>query len=290
MRIAIASLLLAACVPADNALSLGSLEFEMKASHVTMEGIPSNILDEPWNIRVRRALFSLKTVTIGETKVPDKCSYRGRGELSDVVFDARYGNTQVFNGLEATDCPDVGFVFTPPGGGTTVGAGATGADLVMLADGDPAHAYIEMTATRNEELYLVALRFDTLRTSSRFGGCHAAVKGVKVLPGKRTKSTIAFTVDALFRDATDGNASLRFQPFRFADKNHDHTVTMDELDAYPLDQVNKDQNGLTSYHLQSGLPGGTFGDYVRGLMKFAFFFDEDGSCIGDDPGTKPDEP
>jgi hypothetical protein len=285
MRIAILSLFLVACVPADHALPLGSLEFEMKASHVTMEGIPFTIVDEGWEIHVQRALFALKTVTIGETKVPDKCSYRGRGELSDVVFDIRYGNTQVFNGLEATDCPDVGFVFAPPSGVTVPGAGATGADLQMLADGDPAHAYIEMTATKNDEIYRLALRFETLRTSSRFGGCHTDVKGITVKSGKRQKSTIAFTVDALFRESSEGNAKIRFQPFITSDVNGDHFITMQELDTYAIAQLNQDIPNV-NYHLQDGSIIGSFGEFVRAQMKFAWFFDADGACVGDEPGTE----
>src|SRR5262249_49073330 len=154
MKRVLLALLVASCVPADHALALGSLEFEVKAANVTNEGFMTTQADG-WTIHVKRTLLSFKTVTIGETNNPDKCSYRGRGAVSDVVFDPRYGNTQIFNGLEATNCPDVGFVMQPPDGNTVPGAGATGPDLIMLADGNPAHAYVELTAEKGTQTYEV---------------------------------------------------------------------------------------------------------------------------------------
>jgi hypothetical protein len=307
MKRALAALLLASCVPADHALPLGSLEFDVKGSHTTNEGLPTTFFApfDEWTVHVKRVLLAFKTVTIGETNNPDKCSYRGRGAISDVVFDPRYGNTQIFNGLEASDCPDVGFVMQSPDGNTVPGAGATGADVVMLAEGNPAHAYVELTAEKDAQVYEVKLRFDTLKTPSRFGGCTAAEKGVRVVAEKRTTSSIEFAVDAFFRETLDANAVLRFGPFAGADANHDKVITMDELDAITLEQARTLANNATidpnepgsaprnpsdGYHPAPGSTITLFGDFVRAQMKFAFFFDVYGSCIGDDPGTNQDNP
>jgi hypothetical protein len=281
----------AACVPADQALPLGSLEFDMKASHITTEGIPASTVVDGWAITVDRALLALKTITIGETGDPSKCSYRGRGQQGDVVFDPRYGNVQIFNGVEPDVCPDVGFVLQPPDSNTIPGAGATGKDLQMLAEGNPAHAYLEMTATSGEtgQVYQLTLRFETDSTPSRFGGCQAGVKGVQVVANQRIRSTIAFAADAVFRQSIDPNAALRFLPFKDADDpkvtaaaNGDGVITMAELDALPLDAARRYSD---TYQLQDGSTAASFGTFVREQLKFAFFFDEDGACVGDDPGT-----
>ncbi len=278
----------AACVPADHALDLGSLEFTIKASHLTTEGVPANIVDDDWKITVQRAVFSFKTVTIGQNGVSDRCSYRGSAQKKNVVFDVRYGNVQTFDGIEPQSCPDVGFVLGPPDNLTVPGAGVTGADVVSLAAGEPAHAYLEMTATSFAgEEYHLQLRFPTVTTPSNFGGCATSVKGVRVRARERVPSSIAFSADALFRDALSSDAALRFSPFRDADVNGDHLITMDELDALPLDNARIYSD---SYHFQDGTTFGPFGLFVRLQLKFAFFFDEDGACVGDDPGTKPSTP
>jgi hypothetical protein len=287
----LACLACAACVPADNALELGSLEFTIKGSHLTTEGIPPNILVDGWGIRVERALLSFQTATIGEQGAPDRCSYRGSAEQKNVVFDVRYGSVQIFDGLFPTTCPDVGFVLSAPAGDWVPGAGATGADLVMLAAGDPAHAYLEMTATRSPQTYRLVLRLDTAGTPSRFGGCRSGgVKGVRVVANQRSPSTIAFSVDAFFRESISDSAALRFAPFADADTagNKDHVITMDELDALPL--ASAARYSPDAYTFPSGARVGRFGDFVRLQLKFAFFFDEDGSCVGDDPGTPAPPP
>jgi hypothetical protein len=194
---------------------------------------------------------------------------------------------QTFDGIEPQACPDVGFVLGPPDNNTVPGAGVTGQDVLAFLEGDASHAYLEMTATQADESYAMKLRFITSGTPSNFGGCRTGTKGVSVLPDKRVPSTIAFSADAMFRDTLGTDAALRFSPYRDADANHDHVITMDELDAWPLENAQIYSDG---YHFQDGTTVGTFGQFVRLQMKFAFFFDEDGSCVGDDPGTTEPSP
>jgi hypothetical protein len=271
--------LAAACVPADHALPLGSVAFHMRASVVTSQGF--TIPDfEPWSVVVNRARFVRQTVTIGDTADDDRCSYRGRGVAKDVVFDALAGVTQTFNGLEPTNCPDVGFVFAPPDDATVVGPGATGDDVVMLASGEPAHAYFDMTVSRSDATYRLLLRFATNKTPSRFGGCRTTERGVRVLPNQRVDVPIAFAADALFREALGGSALLRFSPFVDADDDRDHVITDRELDALPLADAR-----LYSefYEFENGSVQGSFGDFVRLQLEYAFIYGGEGVCHGNDP-------
>ena len=283
-------LALVACVGQDQALSLGSVSFVLDSSIATQSELGSDLFFDAWTVKADRIALSMKTVTIGQTDNTDACSYRGRGAVSNVVFDPRKPVSQIFNGLGAGVCPDVGVIFGPPDNDTTPTEGVTGDDIVRLAIGNPAHAFIDATATRDDETYRVELRFDTLRASSHFAGCRSGRgKGAVVHPDERETHRITFTIDAFFRQAIADFSYLRFQPFIDADElgNADHVITMDELDALPLRAVRVYSD---FYVLPDGTRTGSFGDFVRAQMKFAFLFDGDGLCFGNDPGVDDFQP
>jgi hypothetical protein len=290
---------IAACVPADEAMGLGSVQFSFTVSERTQEGVPfyETADDVPWSLRFNRIVLGFKTMTIGKIGVEDACAFRGRGAASDVVFDPRFGLVQTFNGIQPTECPDVGVIFGPPGSGTTLGAGVTSKDLIELATGEPAHAIVEATATRHtlarepggrpvepKELR-IRLRFDSERTSTRFGGCREAARGTRIFEGRRDDVAVRFAAENLFRDALAPRAGLRVHPFEYADTRNDENgiVTMDELDRTPLGLIDD-----TEFYLQpDGSRSGSFGDFVRALFRFSIMFrTEDGLCVGNEPGAE----
>ena len=123
----------AACVPADEALPLGSAQFT-----VTGRGSPrvlsEDLVVDEWSIHVDRFLIAFHTMTIVNLTDSGQCAYRGRGAQTNVVFDGTEGSVvQAFNGIQPGDCTDVGMRLGPPDDFTTVGEGATPADLVTLA-------------------------------------------------------------------------------------------------------------------------------------------------------------
>ncbi|MBX3206695.1 MAG: hypothetical protein KF764_16620 [Labilithrix sp.] len=282
---------LAACVPADEALRLGSVQFSFRVSERTQEGVDATETLDGWSIRFERTVLGFKTMTIGQIGVPDVCSYRGRGAESDIVFDPRLGAVQTFNGIQPVECPDVGIIFGPPGAETTLGAGVTSKDLVDLASGVPAHAIIEAVASREAlgsrepETLRIVLRFDSTRTSTRFGGCRAAARGVRVLEGERDQVSVRLAAEHLFRDAIAPGSGLRVEPFALAGRNGDgdDVVTMAELDGLRLNRIPFGGD----YQIPNGISTDTFGDYVRVLFRFAFMFrNEDGLCVGNEPGSE----
>jgi hypothetical protein len=278
LPLAIAVLAVAACVPPDESLPLGGVSFEVRAGRRSRDGIRASSFGDRWDVRVDRALLSFKTVTIGQADDVDACAYRGRAERKNVVFDALAGNVQSFNGLLPNVCPDVGVIFGPPDDGTTPGAGATGADIVALAAGVPAHALLEATATKGDEAYRLNLRFDTARTSSRAAGCRDATRGVRIVPDARSVNAISFDVDAFFRAGLSRSAELLFAPYADADEDGDHVVTMDELDRLPLASLRI----YSSFYTLGG--ASTFGAFVRAQFREAFSFREAGLCTGKLPG------
>ena len=283
--------LVAACVPADEALPLGAAQFT-----ITGRGSPRTFPDDRvvdgWSIHVDRFVLSFRTMTIVNLKDSEQCAYRGRGAKTNVVFEGTLGTVvQAFNGLKPGDCPDVGMRLGPPDDASVPGEGATAADLVALASGTPAHALLEATAVRKaqppftteDETVHVSLRFDSARTASSFGGCRDAIRGARIRPGARYGVFVAVAAEAFFRDAISSNAQLRFDPFADADRrgNDDGIVTMNELDDLPLFAA-----GGPFYMLPNGSRSGSFGDYVRAQFMFAVKYGEGGLCNGIVPGTE----
>ncbi len=283
--------LVAACVPADEALPLGAAQFTV-TGRGSPRTLPEDRVVDGWSIHVDRFVLSFHTMTIVNLKDSDQCAYRGRGAKTNVVFEGTEGSVvQAFNGLKPGDCPDVGMRLGPPDDESVPGEGATAEDLVALANGTPAHAILEATAVRKasppftteDKTIHVSLRFDSSRTASSFGGCRDAIRGARIRPGARYGVFVAVAAEAFFRDAISSNAQLRFNPFADADRrgNDDGTVTMDELDGIPLSSA-----GGPFYQLPNGSRSGSFGDYVRAQFMFAVNYGEGGLCNGIVPGTE----
>jgi hypothetical protein len=283
-------LLVLACVPADEALRLGSAEFT-----ITGRGSPrtlaDNVVVDEWSIHVDRFLLSFRTMTLVNLERPDQCAYRGRGAATNVVFDGAIGSVvQAFNGIMSGDCPDVGMRLGAPDDRTVPGEGATVDDLLTLLAGRPAHALFQATATHApgpgldaKTTLKLTLRFDTERTASSFGGCRDAIRGARIHPDARYAVFVAVSAEAFFRDAISPSARLQLQPFLLADRegNDDGVVTMDELDQLPLSSANG-----AFYQLPNGSHSGSFGDYVRAQFMFAVTYGNGGLCNGIEPGTE----
>ncbi len=283
-------LLALACVPADEALPLGSAEFT-----ITGRGSPrtlaDNVVIDQWSIHVDRFLLSFRTMTIVNLERPDQCAYRGRGAATNVVFDGAVGSVvQAFNGIMSGDCPDVGMRLATPDDHTVPGEGATADDLLTLLSGRPAHALFEATATHAafpglamETTLKLSLRFDTARTASSFGGCRDAIRGARIHPDARYAVFVEVAAEAFFRDAISSSARLQLQPFLLADREGDNNgvVTMDELDQLPLISANG-----PFYQLPNGSRAGSFGDYVRAQFMFAVRYGDGGLCNGIEAGTE----
>ncbi len=273
----------AACVPPDGAGPLGSVAFTVGATKATTVGLRPETLDG-WDLRFTRLLVSFRTMTLGRIGEPEACSYRGRGERSNLVFDPRYSIVQTFNGIAPSDCRDVGIVFAPPGDETELGPGVTEADLVELASGAPAHLLVEAEARRPERTFRVALRFDTARSAREFGGCRDALRrGVQIAAEHRVLLSVRLAAEGLFRVGVLETAPYNLGPFVDADAafDGDGVATMAEIDAYPLQRVRDSHSN--DYVRPDGSTLGSFGDYVRDQLRFSIAYGEGGLCVGNEP-------
>lgn len=281
--------LVTACLPTDVTLPMGSVAFRVGSNQQTRDGLEDDEVVDGWKLTFDRVVVSFKQMTIGKQGDDDACSYRGRGAKQNIVFDVREEVEQVFNGIVPSDCPDVGIVLGPPDDFTTLGKGIDVNDLKRLLVPTPAHAFIEATAKRVNpvsgvtETYRVDLRFDTARTTSRYGGCSGRRRGVIVLPNAREVVDVPFNAPMLFASQKGFRPPIHFRPFVLADSlvTPDHRVTMDELDQLPLKAVGV---GFGTYNVEAGDPDDTFGDYVRHMFKDVWGFGP-GKCNGNKPGA-----
>ncbi|MBS2018205.1 MAG: hypothetical protein JST00_35365 [Deltaproteobacteria bacterium] len=287
-----------ACVPSDEALPTGSAEFTLFTKDDDLYLPVTRFVDRRrrWDVRIDRIRGSFKTVTIGQVGVPEQCSYRGRGALSNLIFDLSRGNTQTFNGIQPGLCPDVGIVFGAPDSATTLGAGMTVADLADMVVAPTSHVIIEGTATPRAAPgddptppYRLLLRFDTARTTTTWGGCRDSEsrRGVTIVPEQRQRADMLFRPQAIFREIIAPTANLRFEPLALADDdgNRDGIVTMDELDDITLASV-RQIAGSQTYVLPDGVQAGSLGDYVRAQLRFVFQFNGAGICNGNPAGVE----
>lgn len=290
----LALLAVPACVPADGAFGLGSVQFTIKGSQASKFGFQSAERNEknepyPWSIEFDRVVLGFRTMTIGKVGDDDRCAFRGRGEKSDIVFDPRNEIVQSFNGIAPANCEDTGVFLSPPGNTTELGPGATAQDLFELGDpSQPSHALIDATARRGDEKFILHFKFDTLRTSSRFGGCAGRfeAKGVRVEANERTLASTTFAPENMFQDSLGFGGSLRLEPFILVDSegDNDGVFTMDDADRVPLGRLRNRGFG-DGYQLPNGTTAGSFGDFLRALFRFTFFFKEVGTCVGNEPGS-----
>ncbi|MBX3192549.1 MAG: hypothetical protein KF819_36530 [Labilithrix sp.] len=274
----------AGCVPADEALPLGGVEFTVIGPRTSTRVIPKEELEDGWEITVDRFVVSFKTMTIVNESDSEQCSYRGKGQTANEVFDAAGEGylVQSFNGFKPGDCPDVGMRLGPPDDRTTLGVGASVDDLhaLVLGRGGPAHALLEATARRRdpageERTLRLSLRFDTAQTGASFGGCRDAVRGARIHPEARYPVTVSFSARPFFRTSFSPTARLRFDPYTYADAagDDDGVVTMAELDAIPA-----------FYAMPPGATRSTMGAYVREQFRSTVAYGRGGLCFGLEPG------
>ena len=234
------ALAVAACVPADEALPLGSAEFT-----VTGRGSPRTLLDDastggrstrPLSPLVQddddREPDELRAVRVPRSWREDERRLRGHGGQRGAGLQ-RHQARRVSRRRDPA---------RPAGRSNRARRGRDSRDLLALASGRPAHALLEATAVRRrargqveEETLHVRLRFDTERSAASFGGCRDAIRGTRIRPGARMPSSS--------RSRPRPSFAMPFRAMRLplrrrssdADRfgDDDGTVTMDELDALP---------------------------------------------------------
>jgi hypothetical protein len=282
----------AACMSADDASGLGSVEFTVASTPGTSRRDQYTLTDDGWALRFDRVVLGFKTMTLDKHGMDDVCGFRGRGETSDVVFDPRNGIVQTFNGIEPSDCPDVGIIFGVPGPATSLAGGATTHDLADLVADPPAHAIVEVTAFESQpppspsaKSLRILMRFESVLTATQFGGCRTDTPGVRIAAARRERILVNFAPEYFFRRGAGTDRRLFVESFTNVARTPDRAdvITMTELDVHRLSDDDK-QRFRFAETPQLFRRVVTFGDYLRALFRNAVLFgNEEGACVGQAP-------
>ncbi|MFO0667582.1 MAG: hypothetical protein U0174_26760 [Polyangiaceae bacterium] len=230
----------ASCVPADTRPEPGNLTMTVSPSQAVENGF---VTADGWSIAFDRVL-----VGIGDVSISDACS-RYSSANYDRIIDAKRGRAQKLSIVYGLGECDVRFRISPPSSDALLGEGVTEADkTAMRSPGSDIYmplsgisVDIQGEATRGVEHKTFHLVF---RPRVRFERCAGgnidgpAKPSIHLESGRALAYDIRIEAEALFRDDTKVDAStFRFDPFASADKNGDHTITLDELERVPLSSI-----------------------------------------------------
>ncbi len=247
--LALCALLASGCLPKDTRPPPSRVLFTATPSAETKAGALASPTADGWDISFDRVLVSIGRASLDG----DNCS---------VYSEARYG--RILNLIGAPDGPkisesyglgtcDFGFAIANAADDSLLGAGTNEADKTFLRTAGSDHyggpsgisMYVAGKAQKGDATLTFAWPF---RGRARYRECQNTVDGV-VKKGLKLSQSGDVTVDitlhaeALFLESlTDPNAALRFDAIASADAlgNNDGEITLDELGAVPLTDLQQD--------------------------------------------------
>jgi len=255
----------------------GSVAFTTWGEEYIEEGIPSDPdggFVDGWSVTYDKFLVNIGGITVANSGGDEAASQAGH-----VVFNhvgAGVKSIVEFDEVPAGSWEDVGYEIVPVTSDTEADASVSDDDLAMMQD-EGLSVYLEGSAENGSETIHFAWGF-TLAT--KYENCRAEVDGVEregIVVNDGGSQDIELTIhgDHPFYDRLQASpdpsvtTSLRFQALAEADEDGDGELTLEELDAKPLD--------VTLYD-PSGLDATTHGDFVRELVRTIGHFRGEGEC------------
>lgn len=227
-----------------------------------------------WTVRYERFLVNFRDIRVADAKGTEAALFEG----SYLVDNTEPGVKEIvtFEDIEARAWDRFSYAIAPVEASAALGPGATEDDRQMMQDAGYS-VYVEGTATKGDVEKTFAWGF---AIGTRYLECHSE-QGGRDESGIVVKNNAAIDVqltthgDHLFYDRLQSSpdpsvpTSLRFDALAAADADDDGEVTLEELNAEPLD--------VTLYD-PSGLGAATHGAFVSALARTIGHFRGEGEC------------
>jgi hypothetical protein len=249
----------------------GTATFTAWGEEYIEEGIPAAEFEDGWSVKFDQFLISLTGISVHDR------AGRG-GELEgNWLLDLTQPGPHELGSLDLTAkaWPVVGYAIEPVTSSTEAHESATGADLVLMEKGGYS-VYVSGTATLGEVNKTFAWGFTN---GTEYSDCVSEidgkeVEGVIVANGGDEKVQLTIHGDHFFYDdLASFDAVPRFAAMAAADADEDGEVTLAELDAVPLVEIEAGTYGTGSASHVNDL-----GEFVKALTRTIGHYRGEGHC------------
>ncbi len=244
------------------------------------EELPASAFEDGWTVR-----FSKFLVVLGGVQVADDASAIGAEMKTTKLFNHVAKGVKplvTFEDLEAKPWTNVSFEIRPAGADTELGEGASAADLDAMNQGGFA-LWTEGEATLGAVKKTFRWGFGVPTTYTECKGEKDGRETPGVLVTNGGVDTVELTIhgDHLFYDDLQSpNAKLRFDAIASADTDNDGEVTLTELAAKKLVDIDPADG---AYGTGSAGDVNDLGAFITDLSRTVGHFRGEGECFATDP-------
>ncbi|MDI3282926.1 hypothetical protein [Polyangium sp. 15x6] len=277
-HLCLAAALLAGC-GADESAATGDVVITTWGEGYIEEEIPASDFEDGWNIK-----FSKFLVVVGGVRIADDTGALVEITTTKLVDHVAPGVKPVatFANLEAKPWTKVSFEIRPAASDTELGDGATSADLDAMKQGKYA-IWAEGEATKGavKKTFRWGFGVPTAYTECKGEKDGRETVGVLVTNGGTDNVELTIHGDHLFYDDLQSpNAKLRFNALASADTDNDGEVTLAELAAKKLVDIDPADG---AYGTGAAGDVNDLGAFVTDLSRTVGHFRGEGECIATDP-------
>lgn len=257
----------------------GKLSFTTWGEEYIEDEIPTDSEEvagfiDGWTLKYSKFLVNFQKIRVADAKGNEAAAMDG-----SMLFDNHKKDVKTiidFDGIEAKAWPAVSYEIAPVTSDTELSRSATDDDKQLMLDGGYS-LYVEATATKDDVSKHFAWGF---AIGTRYEECHSEQdgkdeEGVVVTNNGELEVQLTTHGDHLYYDRLQASTdpeiktSLRFDTLAAADKDDDGEVTLEELDAAPLN---------VRLYDPSGLGAATQGAFVTSLARTVGHFRGEGEC------------
>lgn len=257
----------------------GKLSFTTWGEDYVQEAIPPDSKEvtgfvDGWTVKYTKFLVNFQNIQVADARGSKAASMDGSKLFDNHVQGVK--SIIDFDGVEAKAWDRVSYEIAPVTSGTQLSESVTDEDKQLMLDGGFSF-YVDATATKQSVTKHFAWGF---AMGTRYQECHSEQggkdeAGIVVTNNSEVEVQLTTHGDHLYYDRLQASpdpaivTSLRFDTLAAADKDEDGEITLDELDALPLN---------VRLYDPSGLGAATQGAFVRSLARTIGHFRGEGEC------------